>query len=72
MDRWAYERGIEINLSCPGKPTDKAMVGSFSGPPRQGPERELVPLTQDDLQKIEARRVSYNQIRIHSALLDAP
>ena len=26
MDKWAYERGIELDFSRPGKPTDNAMV----------------------------------------------
>lgn len=31
MDRWAYERNIEIDFSRPGKPTDNATVESFNG-----------------------------------------
>ena len=31
MDKWAYERGIELDFSRPGKPTDNAMVESFNG-----------------------------------------
>jgi putative transposase len=30
-DRWAYERGVILHLSRPGKPTDNAFVESFSG-----------------------------------------
>jgi putative transposase len=26
MDKWAYERGIELDFIRPGKPTDNAMV----------------------------------------------
>ncbi len=35
MDKWAYERGVEIDFSRPGKPTDNAMVESFNGRLRQ-------------------------------------
>ena len=30
MDRWAYERGVELDFSRPSKPTDNAMVESFN------------------------------------------
>ena len=35
MDKWAYERGSELDFSRPGKPTDNAMVESFNGRLRQ-------------------------------------
>lgn len=35
MDRWAYENGIGIDFSRPGKPTDNAAVESFNGRFRQ-------------------------------------
>ncbi|NMT62143.1 hypothetical protein DIT72_02145 [Marinobacter orientalis] len=35
MDRWAYERQIEIDFSRPGKPTDNASVESSNGRLRQ-------------------------------------
>src|SRR5262249_28459909 len=31
MDRWAYEHGVELDFSRPGKPTDNAKVESFNG-----------------------------------------
>jgi putative transposase len=31
MDRWAYERGVELDFSRPGKPTDNAKIESFNG-----------------------------------------
>ena len=30
MDKWAYERGVKLDFSRPGKPTDNAMVESFA------------------------------------------
>ena len=35
MDKWAYERGVEIDYGRPGKPTGNAMVESFNGRLRQ-------------------------------------
>lgn len=31
MDRWAYEHGVELGFSHPGKPPDNARVESFNG-----------------------------------------
>lgn len=31
MDRWAYENGVTMHFSRPGKPTDNAMIESFKG-----------------------------------------
>ena len=35
LDKWAYEHGVEIDFSRPGKPTDNARVESFNGRLRQ-------------------------------------
>jgi len=35
MDKWAYERGFELDFSRPVKPTDNAMMESFNGRLRQ-------------------------------------
>jgi len=31
LDRWAYENGVTLDFSRPGKPTDNAFVQSFNG-----------------------------------------
>ncbi|BBA43846.1 transposase InsO family protein [Burkholderia sp. 132550021-2] len=31
FDKWAYENGVEIDFSRPGKPTDNAKNESFNG-----------------------------------------
>jgi transposase InsO family protein len=31
MDLWAYQNGMKIDFSRPGKPTDNAFVESFNG-----------------------------------------
>ncbi|WP_336064789.1 MULTISPECIES: IS3 family transposase [Marinobacter] len=69
MDRWAYERNIEIDFSRPGKPTDNATVESFNGRLRQECLNENWFLSLADArEKIEAWRAFYNQVRPHSAL----
>lgn len=31
MDRWAYDNGVQIDFSRPGKPTDNTYIESFNG-----------------------------------------
>ena len=31
MDLWAYHRGVTLDFSRPGKPTDNAFIESFNG-----------------------------------------
>jgi putative transposase len=31
LDLWAYQRGVTLNFSRPGKPTDNAFIESFNG-----------------------------------------
>ncbi|MGC0155775.1 integrase core domain-containing protein [Chromobacterium vaccinii] len=31
LDQWAYERGVTLDFSQPGKPTDNAFIESFNG-----------------------------------------
>lgn len=69
MDRWAYERNIEIDFSRPGKPTDNATVESFNGRLRQECLNENWFLSLADArEKIEAWRTFFNQVSPHSAL----
>lgn len=69
MDTWAYERGIEMDFSRPGKPTDNAMVGSFNGRLRQECLNEHWFMSlQDARTKIESWRRFYNEARPYSAL----
>jgi putative transposase len=69
MDKWAYERGIELDFSRPGKPTDNAMVESFNGRLRQECLNEHWFMSLADAQdKIETWRRDYNEARPHSAL----
>ena len=69
MDKWAYERGVEIDFSRPGKPTDNATIESFNGRLRQECLNEHWFMSLEDAQlKIEVWRRHYNESRPHSAL----
>lgn len=69
MDKWAYERGVELNFSRPGKPTDNANVESFNGRLRQECLNASWFMSLNDAKdKIEAWRRYYNESRPHSAL----
>ena len=69
LDRWAYERGVTLDFSRPGKPTDNAFVESFNGRLRDECLDTHWFLSLDDAwAKIEAWRKGYNASRPHSAL----
>jgi len=69
MDKWVYERGVELDFSRPGKPTDNARVESFNGRLRQECLNAHWFLSLGDAQaKIGAWRTYYNEMRPHSAL----
>lgn len=69
MDKWAYERGVELDFSRPGKPTDNANVESFNGRLRQECLNATWFMSLSDAKgKIEAWRTYYNESRPHSAL----
>jgi putative transposase len=62
MDKWAYVRGIELDLSRPGKPTDNATIESFNGRLRQECLNEHWFMSLDDAKhKIEAWRTHYSE-----------
>jgi putative transposase len=69
MDKWAYERGVKLDFSRPGKPTDNAAVESFNGRLRQECLNAHWFLSLADAQaKIGAWRQDYNESRPHSSL----
>lgn len=69
MDKWAYERSVELDFSRPGKPTDNANVESFNGRLRQECLNASWFMSLDDAKgKVEAWRRYYNESRPHSAL----
>ncbi len=71
LDRWAYENGVTLDFSRPGKPTDNPFIESFNGSFRDECLNVHWFLSIDDARaKIERWRTEYNQSRPHSALKD--
>jgi putative transposase len=69
LDKWAYEHGVSLDFSRPGKPTDNAFIESFNGRFREECLNTNWFLSLDDARsKIEGWRNDYNQARPHSAL----
>ena len=69
LDVWAYQHGIKLNFSRPGKPTDNSYIESFNGRLRQERLNQHWFSTLDEAKKtVEAWRIEYNEIRPHSSL----
>jgi putative transposase len=69
MDLWAYQNGVKIDFSRPGKPTDNAYVESFNGTFRaECLNAHWFGSLTEAKQIIEAWRREYNESRPHRAL----
>ncbi|SDF57547.1 Integrase core domain-containing protein [Thalassobaculum litoreum DSM 18839] len=69
MDLWADRRGITLDFSRPGKPTENAFIEAFNG--RLRVERlntHWFLSLADAAEKLEAWRRDYNEQRPHSAI----
>ena len=69
LDQWAWENGVQLDFTRPGKPTDNGLCESFNGRLRDEclnvNEFETIDQAR---QKIEAWRIDYNEQRPHGAL----
>ena len=73
LDLWAYQKGVELDFSRPGKPTDNAFIESFNGKFRSECLNAHWFLTFDDARsKMEDWRQDYNNVRPHSAIGNKP
>jgi putative transposase len=71
LDKWAYENGVTMDFSRPGKPMDNAMIESFNGTFRDECLNVNWFLSMEDArEKIEKWREDYNEFRPHSSLGD--
>jgi putative transposase len=62
LDLWAYQRGVTLDFSRPGKPTDNAFAESFNGKVRAECLNTAWFLSLDDARsKCEAWRRDYNE-----------
>jgi putative transposase len=69
LDRWAYEHGVELAFSRPGKPTDNAHIEAFNGRLRQECLNQHWFLSLSDArEKVEVWRRGYNETRAHDSL----
>jgi putative transposase len=69
LDKWAYEQGVTMDYSRPGKPTDNPFIESFNGSFRDECLNAHWFLSLEDAsEKIEAWRIEYNSYRPHSSL----
>ena len=69
LEDWAYQHGVKLDFTHPGKPTDNSRIESFNGRLRD----ECLNVNQftsldDAREQIERWRVDYNAHRPHSSL----
>ena len=73
MEKWSKERGITLEFTSPGKPTENGQIESFNGTMRneilRGVEFESVREAHEELDKWSE---NYNNERPHSALTYEP
>lgn len=68
LDTWASARGITLDFTRPGKPTDNGHIESFNGKFRDVCLNQHWLLSLGDARRlIEAWQVDYNTVRPHSA-----
>jgi putative transposase len=69
MDLWAYQNGVRIDFSRPGKPTDNAFIETFNGTLRaECLDTHWFGTIEEAKERIEAWRKEYNESRPHRAL----
>ena len=73
LDLWAYHKGVVLDFSRPGKPTDNSFIESFNGKFRAECLNTHWFMSLDDARtKMEAWRRDYNEVRPHSAIGNKP
>lgn len=71
LDAWAYERGVQLHFSRPGKPVDNRFIESFNGRLRDECLNDNWFMSLQEARNIiEDWRVDYNTERPHSSLDD--
>jgi putative transposase len=73
LDLWAYQRGVTLDFSRPGKPTDNAFIEAFNGRFRAECLNAHWFLSLADAQKkVEDWRRYYNEERPHGSIGNKP
>lgn len=69
LDLWAYQKGVTLDFSRPGRPTDNAYIESFNGKLRaERMKAHWFMSLADAEEKCEAWRRDYNEVRPHRAI----
>jgi len=69
MDLWAYQNGVRIDFSRPGKPTDNAYIETFNGTLRaECLDAHWFGTLAEAKERTEAWQKEYNESRPHRAL----
>ena len=69
MDLWAYQHGVTLDFSRPGKPTDNAFIEAFNGRLRaECLNTHWFLSLADAREKLEDWRRDYNEQRPHGAI----
>jgi putative transposase len=72
-DSWAYQAGVQLDFSRPGKPMDNPFIESFNGRLRdEHLNTELFFSVVDAQTKLLEWQRDYNEVRPHSSLGDIP
>jgi putative transposase len=73
LDLWAYSRGVTLDFSRPGKPTDNAFIEAFNGRLRaECLNAHWFMTLADAAEKLEDWRRYYNEVRPHGAIGHKP
>jgi putative transposase len=73
LDLWAYQRGVTLDFSRPGKPTDNAFIEAFNGRFRgECLNAHWFLSLADAREKVEDWRKYYNEERPHGAIGNRP
>ncbi len=69
LDEWAYKRGVKLDYTRPGKPTDNGLIESFNGRLRDEflNVNEFITM-HDAREKLRAWQDDYNHHRPHGSL----
>lgn len=69
LDLWAYQRGVTLDFSRPGKPTDNAFIEAFNGRFRsECLNAHWFMSLADAKEKLEDWRKYHNEERPHGAI----
>jgi putative transposase len=73
LDLWAYTKGVTLDFSRPGKPTDNAFIEAFNGRFRaECLNAHWFLSLADAKEKMEDWRKYYNEVRPHGAIGQKP